>query len=353
MNGSPTSSIASSPLCSTKKKTKSSEDLKLLKTAFSAILTLAKALAKHPGNLSFPNDDDPSTPLIFTRKDLKIAETEYINTLRKALKHKKTTKKSDPAELKGQYKPVILGQALQYFFNNGNFGQDGNGNNVIDLFPTIKQGYALQKVINELLFYYIHIHGLKEPANKHFIRADDHMMAAFGGSIPAEWAKDQSLGPAAKNGGLGINTRGFNTFDLLKEYPVKTSNNTKSQKMNKAFDPQSFNAMINFVKIIPLNVLSEKSSQNPGISDVNKSQVLSLNSSSLQSQDNVNVYNGLVAEAEVSKRLSEGVKIQKKAEQAASPKKPRQKKLTAEEKRTKALQEQAQLAATDLRLAQC
>jgi hypothetical protein len=243
--------------CDDEKKPSVNATLLLLKTTFNAIIKMEKTFAKLQTNvLAFPSRDGGEKKLV-DRNDMKLAKKEFIDSIKLALKPNPRTKSSnDPSKMSGQYTPVILGPALRQFFNTSNFGNDTDGTPLIDKYPTLKAGFALQKVIYDLLNQYVDLHQLKTEEG-HFIRSDQVMVDAFANTaLPTVWSKD-------KVGGKQVhNNSNLTTYDILASYKV---DQVKPKQMNRTFTPEKFNPMINFRRLVPLNTYNVKHIDNPEI----------------------------------------------------------------------------------------
>lgn len=73
--------------------------------------------------------------------------------------------------LQGRYSPVYLGEALQYFINEGQFGYldpISETENLMDLLPLIKEGYASKISLMMLFFIYAKHNKLQDKARCYF-----------------------------------------------------------------------------------------------------------------------------------------------------------------------------------------
>jgi hypothetical protein len=120
----------------------------------------------------------------------------------------------------GLYAPVIIGPALQYFFENAIIPvYSGNTLiNLMDYFPTLKRGYALKQTILLLLYSYMHVHHLQDLNNPSFMIPDDLFIRAFDSDIPAYYyvSLDPDTGSKAR----------FQMQDAIDNYYIPSPMNT-------------------------------------------------------------------------------------------------------------------------------
>ena len=316
-------------MCEDGKKLTANAALNILKTSFEAIIKMERTFSRLKTNeLSFPSMDGGQNRIV-DRNDMKIAKKEFIESIRLALKpNPRNSSSNEPTKMTGQYTPVILGPALQTFFNTADFGPAADGTPLINKFPTLKQGFALQKVIYDLLNQYVDYHKLKDVNEGHFIKSDQAMLNAFNNrDYPALWLKDKEGGKQVRN------TTGASTYDILASYKVQL---LKATQMNRPFDAAKFNPMINFRRLVPLNTYNIKHIDTPGVDDGIR------NTLAILKQDSAT----LISEANVSKETRFSAKEKKEVERkntkqqkpALSPEEKAQKKQKTEEnKRSKRL----------------
>ena len=83
---------------------------------------------------------------------------------------------------------VYLGDSLSYFFNHAkiNIYQGSTAINLMNLFPFLKGRYSIvDDTLDNILNIYLLCNDLYHPEDDRFIIADDLMVNAFGGDIPA------------------------------------------------------------------------------------------------------------------------------------------------------------------------
>jgi hypothetical protein len=147
--------------------------------------------------------------------------------------------------------PIYLGPALEYFFNNAEINlYDGDIKiNLMDLFPMLKQRYALRNTPLILEHLYSRFNGLTKGTNE--IISDGLFYAAFNGDIPAEYFMYRN-GPNEKFAkvtmqealDLGLIDDYLNTYQVLQlTYP---------QDSARPFNPQEFKSYF-FQNINSLN----------------------------------------------------------------------------------------------------
>lgn len=226
--------------------------LKKLSQVFNALVVLNAALgqAGKGAYLSYPNPNNPATPIELNRKHIRSANAQFSKQLL-ALKNylrvskKKSREQVRPESFSGTYTPVYAGAALQRFFTAqpGNFGPlapkqaaatQQAGAALMDQLPMIRDGYLLRNASTMLFYIYAHANQLQDPQNAQFARSDAVMMDAFGGQIPAAFYSYKGADnktakvPMEQAVQQGLIPGPLNTYDVIRQsYPT--------------FDPNRFN----------------------------------------------------------------------------------------------------------------
>lgn len=103
---------------------------------------------------------------------------------------------SPPEQLSGPYEPIFIQSALQYFFENAVLPiYSGNTMiNLMDYFPMLQQGYALQETAEVLFNVYLLMHNLMDVSTtgNTFLNPDDLIFKAFDSDIPAAYYIDNN-----------------------------------------------------------------------------------------------------------------------------------------------------------------
>lgn len=180
---------------------------------FGALMDLNAALARAgPGAwLGFPDGKGGLIP--FTRGNLRSARTQFQDAIKELKTYFRISIKghrepAKPADFKATYTPVFAGEALRYFFGGGfgagsGFGvlnplgadQTAQGGALMSQLPRAQQGYLLRNTCTMLFYIYSRQNSLQNPDNAQFTRSDEHMNAAFGGTIAASfWSIDTPVG---------------------------------------------------------------------------------------------------------------------------------------------------------------
>ena len=322
VQGSPAPNSNMSLSCDDEKKPSVNATLNLLKTTFNAIVKMERTFSRLKTSvLSFPSRDGGENKIV-DRNDMKLAKKEFMDSIKVALKPNARAKSAnDPNKMSGQYTPVILGPALRQFFANANFGNAPDGSPLLSKYPTLQQGYALQKVIYDLLNQYVDLHQLKTDEG-HFIRSDQVMLDAFNNkAYPTVWSKERAGGKQV------LNRTGVTTYDILSEYKVVQ---VKPKQMNRTFTPEKFNPMINFRRLVPLNTYNMKHLDNPELTADIRGVLGNF-------KDNNSA--GLINEAVISNGMRTQMKSYKEDLRKAN--KPDKPVLTQEQKEAKKLKAQA------------
>jgi hypothetical protein len=322
VQGSPAPNSNISMACDDEKKPSVNATLNLLKTTFNAIIKMERTFSRLKTSvLSFPSVDGGENKIV-DRNDMKLVKKEFMDSIKLALKPNARAKTAnDPQRMSGQYTPVILGPALRQFFANANFGNAPDGTPLLSKYPTLQQGFALQKVVYDLLNQYVDLHQLKTDEG-HFIRSDDVMNNAFNNkAFPTIWSKEKVVGKQV------LNKTGVTTYDILSQFIVVQ---VKEKQMNRTFTPEKFNPMINFRRLVPLNTYNVKHLDNPEIS----AEVRTLLGSFKDSYSS-----GLIDEAVISHQMRTQMKSYKEDVRKAN--KPDKPVLTQEQKDAKKLKTQA------------
>jgi len=230
-----------------------SEILKQLVQIFNSLVLLNSALslgqAGKGAYLAFPNPNpgQEGTFIPFNRKHLRSANAKFAKTLL-ALKNylrvsrRKARPAAKPSDFTGTYIPVYASQALLEFFTAapGNFGplhpiqatQTGQpGAALMDSLQMVRQGYLLRNTATMLFFIYAHANQLQAEDNAQYSKADQVMMTAFGGQIPAAFysymGADGKVVKVPMNQAVsqGLITAPVNTFQAITQlYPPGTRN---------------------------------------------------------------------------------------------------------------------------------
>lgn len=177
--------------------------LKGLVQVFNAIVALNSALgqAGKGAYLVWPHPNQPGQFIQFNRRHLRSANSKFAKTLLDLKNYLRVSRKKVretvlPESFSGTYTPVYAGPALQHFFNAapGNFGPlnpleaaqtQVAGAALMDQLVMAKQGYLLRNTSTMLFYIYAHAQQLQAEDNAQFTRADEVMIEAFGGDIPA------------------------------------------------------------------------------------------------------------------------------------------------------------------------
>lgn len=179
------------------------------------------------------------------------------------------------ADLIGNYTPVIIGQALQYFITHGDFGTvflPENPNISVplgNLLVLAKQGYVFRDTILALLNIYVKVHNLKNGENIH---SDNFMMEIFGGVIPAvnyEYSPNRrtvrlSMDVAVER---GIIPTPLNTYQLLSILDPPGEFNSFGGELG--FHPENIKPVY-LNKIADLNYYSENQLDDPRFAEVKR-----------------------------------------------------------------------------------
>jgi len=188
--------------------------------------------------------------------------------------------------------PLYAAKALKQFFSDQTYfgsatpAQDiqmgRTGQPLMDRLPYLKRGYFLKNSGTELFIIYIDVHGLPNDYN---IRADDAMMKAFGGDIPAAYYSRVPT-PITMNKAVadGLIDRPLNTYDTIR------------LKLPE-FNPTKFLALNN-VTVIKLNSYS--------VDDIIRD--VPENSNVIAALNNIDVRAAMIAEYDLIRNIRQEVR---------------------------------------------
>lgn len=170
--------------------------IKQLCLKFNALVVVNKELAKHGKGAQLSMETEDGTAIRCSSKDLRAQNARFVKDLqelRKVFSHsmKKSRDLLTPDSFAGTYTPVYAGPALTTFFTlkPENFGYVDPGNSssglLMDQLSLVKQGFMLRNTTTMLFYIYAHYNNLQSPENAQFTSADDVMLKAFGGDVPA------------------------------------------------------------------------------------------------------------------------------------------------------------------------
>lgn len=209
-----------------------------------------------------------------TMKEVKAANAAYVAELMDLKNYMRVSKKKqrtvvDPSSFTGTYIPAYAGEALRYFYNQGDFGpldpsQPESSKKLMDSLPFVKKGYLLRNAVTMLFYIYIYTNKLQVPGQGQFTKPDAVFKAAFNGKLPATfYSRKDANGEQIKMlmdravleedaGGLGLK-KPMNTFAVI---TAGLSENTKNSEKN-VFTSEKLNVYF-YQSIAALNYLSKK-----------------------------------------------------------------------------------------------
>lgn len=193
----------------------------------------SKGLDLHYQGTGEPEDDEGDRTI--TSKDVKAANASFVRMLMDLKNYLRVSKKKlrehvSPDTFTGTYTPAYAGEALKYFFNNGDFGPadpKSSGKKLMDSLEYVKKGYLLRNTTTMLFYIYTHHNKLQVPGQGQFTKPDKLFKHAFGGKIPATYYVTKTdQGKQLKmlmkravmkeeDGGLDDVKKPMNTFEVI------------------------------------------------------------------------------------------------------------------------------------------
>lgn len=141
---------------------------------------------------------------------------------------------------------IFIQTELQYFFDHAVLPvysdyAAGIRINLVDYFPSLKQGYAFKRTVINLLQIYTEMHNLANSNNQYFITPDALMDAAFNDDIPAFWYNRSITMTDAIRGGLTSNY--LNSFQVTqRDYANFDPKRISNAEIYRIVDNNSQNA---------------------------------------------------------------------------------------------------------------
>lgn len=284
-------SIATSPRNSTSTSKKERDDdfkvdvkrfgeiLKSLVQVFNSLVSLNTALSRagKGSYLEFPDPAHPGSVVPFTRKDLRRANSQFGKSIMLLKNYLRVSKKKSrepvaPESFSGVFTPVAAAPALQKFFTEGaqGFGfaspkqalanPKNPGSSLMEQLTLVQQGYLLRNTITMLFYIYAHQKQLQDSNNAQYASADDVMVRAFGGNVPAAFyayrggdGKIVKL-PMDEAQSQGLVKTPVNTFKIISDIFIPGTKDKRGQKGD--FAPKSFNTYF-YQNIASLNYYSK------------------------------------------------------------------------------------------------
>lgn len=121
---------------------------------------------------------------------------------------------NDDFNFTGKYTPVVLCDALMYFIGNAQLNLHSNNTsiNLIDLFPMMKQGYALNSSLLSLFSLYINFNELIQGQQ---VISDELMNVAFNSNIPSCFYYQEKMIPMKDAVEQELIDAPLNTFQVI------------------------------------------------------------------------------------------------------------------------------------------
>jgi hypothetical protein len=235
-----------SPKSPSKKKEKQ-ETYFLLSNWFDALLYFETFFDKNKRTtLQFTGTDNGST-LPFSVKEFNLSKKEFKDTLKISLSSKRPKVEKTPGDFKGDFAPVQLSEGLLNFFRTADFGTYEDGSKIIDMYPSLREGYSSKKVIIDLLYHYVDQHKNTLKDEGAYIKSDKALSDLFNSrsSKDINFVTDSNNKTKAEY----FDNDSLTNEQVLSKYPVKSG-----AKKNKPFDARSFNRLITFKRLVSLNV---------------------------------------------------------------------------------------------------
>jgi len=228
-----------SPKSPSKKKDKQ-DTYFLLSKWFDALLYFETFFDKNKRTtLQFDSTEDGST-LPFSVKEFNLSKKEFKDHLKVSLSSKRPKVTKNPSEFKGDFAPVQLSEGLLRFFNTADFGTYEDGTKIISMYPSLLNGFSSKKVIIDLLYHYVDQHKGQLKAEGAFIKSDSALTALFNSASIKDYNEEtRDL----------FDSSAQTNEQVLQKYPVKVG-----AKKNTTFNPQSFNRLITFKRLVSMNV---------------------------------------------------------------------------------------------------
>lgn len=253
-----------------------SDILKDLTTRFSSLVALNVLLmAPSSKGLDLQVTEQNGNVKVLTRKDVKAANASFHRQLLDLKNYMRVSKKKQrtlvqPSSFTGTYIPAYAGEALKYFFNNGDFGpldpeNAKSSEKLMQKLPFVQKGYLLRNTTTMLFYIYTHQNKLQVEGQGQFTKPDALFKTAFNGKIPATYyVTKTSNGKQIKmlmnravlpedEGGLDAVSAPMNTFSVI------TSGFGKEEKTKgkDLFTPDKLNVYY-YQNIAALNYFSGK-----------------------------------------------------------------------------------------------
>jgi hypothetical protein len=152
-----------------------------------ALLNIYEAMPKiMPFNAALEIETDDGRLLSVSKKQMKEKKLELLHDLEKGIpkqfrKFRKASRKPQPSQFKGVYKPVVVHKGLCTFLKEVDLGTVDLDNPlsdaVIDHIPCIQQGYGLRNSFQLLLYLAHYVGGCQNPEHKNVFNPTDQIQA--------------------------------------------------------------------------------------------------------------------------------------------------------------------------------